>query len=105
DQLRVTKKGDAYEVWLAEGSSQQQGDQQGQGQRNAGTAAMKVRLHKDGGITARVGKDDEAGRFSGPKQSAKLKYKKDHWLVVTKDGLVVSKAPEVGQDPIPDDNQ
>jgi phage baseplate assembly protein gpV len=114
DQLRVTKKGDAYEVWLAEGSSQQQGQsqqgqgQQGQGQdgqRSAGTAAVKVRIHKDGGITARVGKDGEAVRFSAHKEGAKLKYKNDHWLVVTKDGLIVSKAPEVGKDPILDDNQ
>ena len=66
---------------------------------------MKVRIHKDGGITARVGKDDEAVRFSAHKEGAKLKYKKDHWLVVNKDGLIVSKAPEVGKDPIPDDNQ
>jgi hypothetical protein len=123
DRLRVTKKSDAYEVWLSEESSQQQqqGDRGGQQQtgasqggqqqqpqqrqRNAGTAAVKVRIHKDGGITARVGKDDKAVRFSAHKDGAKLKYGKDHWLVVTKDGLFVSKEPEVGNDPIPDDNK
>jgi hypothetical protein len=123
DQLRVTKKSDAYEVWLSKESSQQQqqGDQGGQQQtgasqggqqqqpqqrqRNPGTAAVKVRIHKDGGITARVGKDDNAVRFSAHKDGAKLKYGKDHWLVVTKDGLIVSKEPEVGNDPIPDDNK
>ena len=114
DQLRMTKQKDAYEVWLAEESSQssqQQGGDQGaqqqggaQQQRNSGTAAVKVRVHKDGGITARVGKDDNAVRFSAHKDGAKLKFGKKHWVVVTKDGLILSQPPIIGEDPIPDDN-
>jgi phage baseplate assembly protein gpV len=112
DQLRVTKQKDAYEVWVSEESSQQQqgGQQQGgqqpqQGQRNPGTAAVKVRVHKDGGITARIGKDDNAVRFSAHKDGVKLKFGKKHWVVVTKDGLIFSKPPIIGEDPIPDDNK
>jgi hypothetical protein len=121
DQLRVTKKSDAYEVWLSEESSQQQqqGDQQPlqtgasqggqqqpqQRQRNPGTAAVKVRVHKDGGITGRIGKDDNAVRFSAHKQGAKLKFGKKHWVVVTKDGITFSSEPKIGEDPIPDDNK
>jgi hypothetical protein len=123
DQLRVTKQKDAYEVWLSEESSQQQqqgGDQQPQQtgasqggqqqqpqqrQRNPGTAAVKVRVHKDGGITGRVGKDDNTVRFSAHKEGAKLKFGKKHWVVVTKDGIIFSSKPEIGEDPIPDDNK
>jgi hypothetical protein len=113
DQLRVTKQKDAYEVWVSEESSQQQqgGQQQGgqqqpqQRQRNAGTAAVKMRVHKDGGITGRIGKDDSAVRFSAHKDGVKLKFGKKHWVVVTKDGLIFSQPPIIGEDPIPDDNK
>jgi hypothetical protein len=86
----MTKQKDTYEIWLAEQSSQssqQGGDQQQEQKRDPGTAAVKVRVHKDGGITARVGVDDNAVRFSTHEDGAKIKYGKKHWVVVTDNDL------------------
>jgi hypothetical protein len=121
DQLRMTKQKDTYEVWLAEESTEKKDDQQQQGasgqggaqqdqghqkqKRNGpGTPAAKVRVHKDGGITGRVGKDDNAVRFSAHKDGAKIKFGKQRWVTVTKNNIVFSEPPILGKDPIPDDN-
>jgi hypothetical protein len=85
EKLRITKKADGYEVWLAEG--------------DGGAAAMKVRLNTDGGITARVGKM----RFAAHSMGAKLRAEND-FVVVMPGKIIVSKPPIVDKDPIPNDD-
>ena len=84
DELRVTKKADGYDVALGKGDD-----------------AMKVRLKKDGSVTGRVDKDI---RFAAHKDGAKIKATKHHYFVATREKLIMSEDPEIGEDPVPDDD-
>src|SRR5256885_6135679 len=72
EKLRVTKKGDTYEVWLADGQDTDKG----------GNPRMKVRL-SDKGITGRYGADI---RFAASQGGSKVKAGKK-FVTVTKQAI------------------
>jgi hypothetical protein len=127
EDLRVSKGKDGYDIWLEEpeqdnqqggagggggGEDQQEGGQQ---ERKTGgdKARMKLRIHNDGGITARLGKDV---RVHVHKDGAKLKVKEnivlldknaDQVKVKSQNPPLVNKAWQVQdwEDPIQNDDK
>jgi hypothetical protein len=114
DNLRVRKDKDTYDIWLTPQSSgggqQAAGNGAGGGQQQKDSSlgegtksALKLRVHKDGGFTARIGTDC---RVAAHKDGAKMRYK-EHWYVVQKSSphLIISEPPVISQDPIPNDDK
>lgn len=123
DALRVKKTKDGYSIWLQD--EEQQQDQQQQGQQQGGAGADKnakatpaqqhkqqkpdgkvvIRLHKDGGVEARVKSGDDVYRFKATKDGVKMKAGST-WAVVQKGKLLCSQPWEVqGTDPMTDDDK
>jgi hypothetical protein len=108
-RAKQTKEG--HDQWLQDAEKEQdqkQGGQEGGGQQQkkkghtgGDKAKLKTRLHKDGGITHRVGKDS---RVAAHKDGAKLRMR-DDWVVVKKGKIIFSKPPILGKDPIPNDDK
>ena len=118
EDLRVSKGKDGYDIWLEEPEQQQgqAGGQQDGGQgggqseqeeRKTGgdKARVKIRLHNDGGVTARVGSGTNAVRFSTHKEGVKMKVGKQRWAVITPTKHIVSHPWELGPDPVKDDDK
>lgn len=121
--LRTSKGKDGYDVWLepeeqqqgsggtegsgGSGGTEGSGGQSQEEERNTGgeKANTKFRLHKDGGITGRVGSGANAMRFSATKEGVKLKAGKTMWLVVLPDKIISSVPIITAEDPIPDDDK
>jgi hypothetical protein len=112
--LHVSKTKDTYDIFLNddenEGGGGGQGGQQQGGQQGGQVSEPKVmfRLNKDGGFTARIGKDV---RVSCNKKGAKLWTKggdgQQHYFVVRADEppyLRVSEPIEIGEDGIDNDD-
>src|SRR5262249_43910832 len=100
ETLRVTKKKDTYEIWLADSdSSGGNGSGGSSGSSGAGTAKSKVRINSDGGITGRVGEVRFAAHSSGAKIRAN-----DAFLVVVPGRVISSHPIQVDADPIPNDD-
>lgn len=120
----------SYNIWIAEedGQSEQHQGQQStpfdgvgsgsssgsaagggqQQQKKSGTPAMVMRVSEDGGITARVGKDEEAFRFSASKDGAKISYgsgEKAMSIFVTKEGCYSTKPIRIKKDSIKNDDK
>lgn len=103
EDMRVKKTKKGYAIWLQQPKqqNQQQQDQQGLGGGNDSKTEKPeehepqkpdpdaiIQLAKDGGITARVGKDENAMRVAVNKNGAKLKAG-DNYVTVTKDGIFI----------------
>ncbi len=113
DNLRVRKDKDTYDIWLTEGGGQSaagggSGGQSGGQQKDTSTgdgskAKLKLRVHKDGGFTARIGTDC---RVAAHKDGAKIRHG-DHWYVVQKGSphLIISEPPIISGDPVPNDDK
>lgn len=84
-----------------QGGGGQQQQQQKKGHTGGEKAKVKTRLHKEGGITHRIGKDS---RVAAHKDGSKLRMSSD-WVVVTKGKIIFSKPPILGKDPIPNDDK
>ena|SRR5215216_633020 len=116
EQLRMTKKKDHYEVWLAEedkqgeggegesegggGSGGGEGESESGGEQKQAKPKMKLRVHKDGGITGRIG---DKARFQAHEKGVKIKMG-GNTIFVDDAGCWTTKPIEVKADPIPDDN-
>jgi hypothetical protein len=104
---KQTKEGD--DRWLQEDDKKDQGGGgQGGGQKQdskghvgGDKATIKARMNKDGGHTLRVGKDV---RVASHKEGAKLRAGSD-FVVVKKGKIIFSQPPELGGDPIPNDDK
>lgn len=113
DDYRAKQTKEGHDQWLQD-EEKDQGDQQGGGQQGGGgqkqqkkghtggdKAKLKTRMHKDGGITHRIGKDVRVAAHS---KGAKLRTQSD-WVVVEKGRIIFSRPPIIGRDPIPNDDK
>jgi hypothetical protein len=101
---KQTKEG--YDNWLQEDDSKKQGGGGGQkkdskGHTGGDKATIKARMNKDGGHTLRVGKDV---RLAANKEGAKLRAGSD-FVVVKKGKIIFSQPPELGADPLKNDDK
>jgi hypothetical protein len=111
DDYRTKQTKEGYDNWLQpDDSKKQQGSQGGQGggqqkdkkgHTGGDKAVMKTRMNKDGGITHRVGKDV---RVMAHKEGAKMRASST-WVVVKKGKIIFSQPPELGKDPIKNDDK
>ena len=111
DSYRGKQTKDGYDNWLQDDDKkQQQGGGQGggggqqqnkEGHTGGDKATIKARMNKDGGHTLRVGKDV---RVASHKEGAKLRAGSD-FVVVKKGKIIFSQPPELGSDPIPNDDK
>lgn len=117
DDMRSKNTKEGFDHWLQpEEKKQQQGQQKSGGQGGGGgggkkeqrkghtggdKAVMKTRMNKDGGFTARVGKDS---RVAAHKEGAKIRMSSD-WVVVKKGKIIFSRPPILGKDPIKNDDK
>jgi hypothetical protein len=90
----------------SQSSSKDGGGGGGQQQKKKGhtggdKAKLKTRLHKEGGITHRIGKEV---RVAAHKDGAKLRAASD-WVVVKKGKIIFSQPPIIARDPIPNDDK
>lgn len=90
---------------LAQGGGEQgQQQQQGQKKQKYKDPTMKRRMHKERGITNRVGNDDKAARCAVHKDGVHMRFG-DDFLYINKSGIYASKPIQVSSsDPIPNDN-
>lgn len=113
EDLRVRKTKDCYEIWLEPPKKKKQQQQQSTSgtstgadekeephKQKLGQAKMKLKIHNNGGITGRVGKN----RFAAHSKGAKIKAGSDFAAVVN-GKLICSRPWEIGKDPIPDDDK
>jgi hypothetical protein len=101
DDYRAKQTKDGTDTWLqADEKKQQQAGSKQKGHVGGSKATMKTRMNKSGGITHRVGTDN---RIAAHKEGAKIRSK-SHWVVVTKDNIILSVPPIIKRDPIPNDD-
>jgi hypothetical protein len=111
-RAKQTKEG--HDMWLQEDDSKKEqssssqgggssggGQQKKKGHTGGDKAKLKTRLHKDGGITHRIGKEV---RVAAHKEGSKLRAGSD-WVVVQKGKIIFSQPPIIGRDPIPNDDK
>ena len=117
DEYRAKQTKEGHDQWLQDEEKEQQsksGDsdkggggggggqkQQKKGHTGGDKAKLKTRLHKEGGITHRIGKDV---RVAAHQKGAKLRASSD-WVVVEKGRIIFSRPPIIGKDPIPNDDK
>ena len=114
DDYRAKQTKEGHDQWLQDEEKKQQqqsGGQQGgggggqqqqkKGHTGGDKAKLKTRMHKEGGITHRIGKDVRVAAHS---KGAKLRASSD-WVVVEKGRIIFSRPPIIGRDPIPNDDK